>query len=51
MTPARVRDIGLILIGVDEMDASLEFYRDFLGFQVVEKVTPVWTEVRTEGAL
>ncbi len=49
MTNAQVRDIGHILIGVDDMDAALGFYRDLLGFQVVGKVTPVWTEVRAAG--
>ena len=47
MMKSQVRDIGHI--GVDDMDAALEFYRDFLGFQVVGEMTPVWTEVRAAG--
>ncbi len=44
-----VRDIGHILVGVEDMDRALAFYRDLLGFQVVGKVDPIWTVVTVPG--
>ncbi|MFQ5552286.1 MAG: VOC family protein [Thermoplasmata archaeon] len=44
-----VRDIGHILVGVEDMDRALAFYRDLLGFEVVGKVDPMWTVVTVPG--
>jgi len=44
-----VTDIGHIVIAVKDMEASLSFYRDLLGFSVVGEVTPVWTVIETPG--
>ena len=44
-----VRDIGHILVGVEDMDRALAFYRDLLGFEVVGKTDPIWTVVTVPG--
>ncbi|MFQ5918452.1 MAG: VOC family protein [Thermoplasmata archaeon] len=44
-----VSDIGHILVGVEDMDRALAFYRDGLGFQVVGKADPMWTVVAVPG--
>jgi catechol 2,3-dioxygenase-like lactoylglutathione lyase family enzyme len=47
--PGLVKDIGHILVGVEEMDRALAFYRDLLGFQVVGQADPMWTVVAVPG--
>lgn len=44
-----VTDIGHIVVPVKDMDASLRFYRDLLGFSVVGEVTSVWTVIEVPG--
>ncbi len=44
-----VRDIGHILVGVEDMDRALAFYRDLLGFEVVGEANPMWTVVTVPG--
>jgi catechol 2,3-dioxygenase-like lactoylglutathione lyase family enzyme len=44
-----VEGVGHIIIPVDDMDVSLQFYRDLLGFPVRGKISPVWTELDAGG--
>jgi len=46
---AVVKDIGHVVIPVDDMEKAIAFYRDVLGFRVVGKVNPVWTVVEVSG--
>lgn len=47
--PKLVRDIGHILIGVEDMDEALGFYRDLLGLDVIGEVNANWTVVSAPG--
>jgi catechol 2,3-dioxygenase-like lactoylglutathione lyase family enzyme len=44
-----VSDIGHILVGVEDMERALAFYRDLLGFEVVGDASPMWTVVTVPG--
>src|SRR5439155_23983847 len=46
---AIVKDIGHIVLPVDDMERGLVFYRDLLGFRVVGKGSAVWTAIETTG--
>jgi catechol 2,3-dioxygenase-like lactoylglutathione lyase family enzyme len=46
---AIVKDIGHIILPVDDMEKGLGFYRDLLGFRVVGKGSAVWTVIETTG--
>ena len=46
---AVVKDIGHVVIPVDDMEKALAFYRDVLGFRAVGKVNPIWTVVEVSG--
>ncbi len=46
---AIVKDIGHIVLPVDDMGKGLAFYRDLLGFRVVGKESAVWTVIETAG--
>ncbi len=46
---AIVKDIGHIVLPVDDMEKGLAFYRDLLGFRVVSKGSAVWTAIETAG--
>ena len=46
---AIVKDIGHIVLPVDDMERGLAFYRDLLGFRVVGKRSAVWTAIETAG--
>lgn len=46
---AIVRDIGHFLLRVEDMGKALAFYRDLLGFRVLGKENPEWTEIEVEG--
>lgn len=47
--PGVVSEIGHIVIPVEDMDRTLAFYRDALGFPVVGKTDSVWTVVDARG--
>ncbi len=47
--PKLVRDFGHVLIGVEDMDHALGFYRDLLGLDVIGEVNPIWTVVSAPG--
>ena len=44
-----VEGVGHIILPVRDMDASLRFYRDILGFTANGVVDPVWTELDAGG--
>ena len=44
-----VTDIGHLLVGVEDMERALAFYRDLLGFEVVGKPDPMWTVLSVPG--
>ena len=44
-----VEGVGHIILPVKDMDASIGFYRDFLGFGVKGGVNPIWTELDAGG--
>jgi catechol 2,3-dioxygenase-like lactoylglutathione lyase family enzyme len=44
-----VQVVGHIILPVRDMDASVSFYRDLLGFAAKGKVNPVWTELDAQG--
>jgi len=44
-----VTDMGHIVLSAKDMEASLRFYRDLLGFSVVGEINPVWTVIEVPG--
>ena len=44
-----VEGVGHLILPVVDMDASVTFYRDLLGFPVKGAVDPVWTELEAGG--
>lgn len=44
-----VEGVGHIILPVRDMDASVSFYRDILGFSIKGEVSPVWTELDAGG--
>lgn len=47
--PRVVSEFGHLIRNVKEMDSTVHFYRDVLGFPVVGKLNPVWTVVNAQG--
>lgn len=44
-----VQGVGHLILPVSDMEASITFYRDLLGFPVRGAINPVWTELEAGG--